>query len=138
MASHPTRKQIGQVTVAVDQGGYPYWTRINYENGCISLGHEEARDLLYAMQRIVAFLDAKQAGRRAARVWMALTMTNETSAAPRYCACCGGEIAWDGQRVWLMNLPGRGLEFYHTGCDFPPGCAVVVAADGEEMRGDEK
>jgi hypothetical protein len=54
----PTVKQIGQVQVSVSPRGYPYWTRIESPDVHLSFGHEEARDLLYAMQRIVAFLDA--------------------------------------------------------------------------------
>jgi hypothetical protein len=53
----PTEKKIGQATVSVLRDGHPYWTHIEFENGRITLGHEDARDLLYAMQRIVAYLD---------------------------------------------------------------------------------
>lgn len=58
----PTEKKIGDISVSVAEHGYPHWTRINHGYGHqILLGEEEARDLLYAMQRIVAFLDAKEA-----------------------------------------------------------------------------
>jgi hypothetical protein len=57
---HPTAKHIGQMTVTVDSAGWPYWTRLVTHEGTITLDHEEARDLHYAMQRIVAFLDGKE------------------------------------------------------------------------------
>lgn len=55
----PTPKTIGQATVTVTPSGYPFWTRIDTDKASILLGHEEARDMLYAMQRIVAYLDFK-------------------------------------------------------------------------------
>ncbi len=58
-------------------------------------------------------------------------MTEQTSAVARYCACCGREIDWR-ESTWVMNRAGR-LEYYHVGCDLPPGYAVV---DGE--AGDDK
>lgn len=67
MSDWPTPKRAGDVTISVDQRGYPYWTRIEGVVGLntayISLNHDEARDLLYAMQRIVAFLDNRIAQR---------------------------------------------------------------------------
>ncbi len=55
----PTDKKINRAHVTVDEGGLTHWTRISFDGAMLSLGHEEARDLLYAMQRIVAYLDSK-------------------------------------------------------------------------------
>jgi hypothetical protein len=60
MMAHPTTKTIGPITASVSEPGYPYWTHIEHRDGRIGLGHEDARDLLYAVQRIVAYLDEKK------------------------------------------------------------------------------
>ena len=57
----PTTKRIGDVSVRVEAHGWPYWTRIDGRDVNWLLNHEEARDLLYAMQRVVAWLDAVEA-----------------------------------------------------------------------------
>jgi len=55
---HPTTKRIGNnFNIRVDEYGYPYWTRMMGKEVNCSLNQEEARDLLYALQRIVAYLD---------------------------------------------------------------------------------
>lgn len=63
----PSVKKIGTVSVTISEHGWPHWTRIertDREGVCIMLGHEQARDMLYAMQRIVAFLDKVDAEAR--------------------------------------------------------------------------
>lgn len=63
---YPAEKKINYaMSVSVSEQGYPYWTNITIrdmragQDVRTNLHHEEARDLLYAMQRIVAFLDSK-------------------------------------------------------------------------------
>ncbi len=52
-ADWPATKKAGDLTISVDQHGYPFWTRIEGRNGhAATLSHDEARDLLYIMQRI--------------------------------------------------------------------------------------
>ena len=56
----PTVKTIGGLTVSVATEAYPHWTRIaDRGTVVIALGHEEARDLHYALTRVIAFLDAR-------------------------------------------------------------------------------
>ena len=59
MMGHPTEKQIGSVSVAVDYNGWPRWTRFKHKNGTWGpiFNEEETRDLHYALTRIIAFLD---------------------------------------------------------------------------------
>ncbi len=58
---HPTDKKINDsLKVSVSTQGYPYWTYLEVDGVRLALEHEEARDLLYAMKRIVAFLDSKE------------------------------------------------------------------------------
>jgi len=53
----PTPKTISGVCVRVDQCGWPRWTRFDGERVNWILNEEEARDLHYALSRIVEFLD---------------------------------------------------------------------------------
>lgn len=57
MADHPTKKTVAGVDVAVDREGWPHWTRLSRGSVTWTFSHEEARDLHYALTRIVAFLD---------------------------------------------------------------------------------
>jgi hypothetical protein len=62
--NHPSKKTIGDFEIAVDFEGWPRWTRIRAGDQEFIFTEEQAHDLLYAMQRIVAFLeDAKQVDR---------------------------------------------------------------------------
>jgi hypothetical protein len=57
---HPEPKNIGDVTVSVDYNGWPRWTRLNIRNGergAFIFNEEQARDLHYALTRVVEFLD---------------------------------------------------------------------------------
>lgn len=62
----PTPKTIGDITVTVDERGWPFWTRINIPSGLngvtygISLNEEQAHDLHYALSRIVEYLDDRK------------------------------------------------------------------------------
>lgn len=58
---YPTEKTIANVTVSVRRGGWPHWVDMRGAAFAWTLNHEEARDLLYAMQRIVAFIDENEA-----------------------------------------------------------------------------
>lgn len=49
----------------------------------------------------------------------------------RYCKDCGQEITPD-QPAWVMNREGCGVEYYHVGCDCPPGYAERVNAKTEQ------
>ena len=40
----------------------------------------------------------------------------------RYCKDCGAEIE-AGSPAWVMNREGCGIEYFHAGCDIPPGYA---------------
>lgn len=64
-------------------------------------------------------------------------MTDETAALRTYCRSCGTEIEWPGRAI-VMHRPGRPMEYYHLGCDLPPGYAVVESRDGECALGPEK
>ena len=57
----PTTKTIGPIKyLSVDDHPSCNWTRFETETGFFILNPEEARDLHYAMSRIVAFLDTKK------------------------------------------------------------------------------
>jgi hypothetical protein len=60
-------------------------------------------------------------------------MTNKTTAVPRYCKSCGGEIAWQ-EATWVMNRPGCGIEYYHAGCDFPSGVAALHDGETQDKK----
>jgi hypothetical protein len=56
----PTEKAIGAFSISVDSQGWPRWTRIRNranDQWFMVLNEEEARDLHYALTRIVDFLD---------------------------------------------------------------------------------
>lgn len=58
---HPAAKQINhRLSVSVAIQGWPFWTHIYVGDTSVGLNEEEARDLLYAMQRIVAWLDLQE------------------------------------------------------------------------------
>ncbi len=53
----------------------------------------------------------------------------------RYCKHCGFEIESD-QPAWVMNREGRGVEYFHAGCDVPPGYAERINHDPVEAYRD--
>jgi hypothetical protein len=64
--THPKDKTISNLNISVDFNGWPRWTRITATDRLwvAVLNEEEARDLHYALTRIIAFLeDAKQTDR---------------------------------------------------------------------------
>ena len=61
----PDEKHITpDLSVSVTEHGWPHWTTIRLRQDSIGLRPEHARDLHYALGRIVAFLDAIDADER--------------------------------------------------------------------------
>jgi hypothetical protein len=58
--AHPPMVTIGSLSISVDSQGSPHWTRLQDGAATIIMRPEEARLTLFAMQRIVAFLDVQE------------------------------------------------------------------------------
>lgn len=64
----PSEKNVGpRLTVSVASHGWPYWAHVRVDNSQVGLNREEAHDLLYAMTRICAYLDAREREDEASR-----------------------------------------------------------------------